>query len=338
MSVEYIVRPIREEDIDALYELAEASGIGFTSLPANRKYLEKQIQLSLNSFATADIDGMGEYYLFVLEHLPTRSIVGTSAIAGHVGMHQPFYSYKVGKLTKQCESLNFRKSHQTLTITTDLEGATEMCTLFLLPEHRHKTNGQLLARSRYLFMAEHPERFADPIIAELRGVSDEEGYSPFWNAIGRHFYGVDFPRADYLTGKGEKQFITALMPEFRLYTCMLPKSAQAAIGEVHEQTRPARALIEKEGFTYANYIDLFDGGPTMKSQFKRIKTIKNAKKCVLSVGDGAGDLALIASDAMDFKACISAADITEDSCSVSQVVIESLGLNESDNVWACGLR
>ena len=31
----YIIRPIRSSDYDALYAVAEESGIGFTSLPVN---------------------------------------------------------------------------------------------------------------------------------------------------------------------------------------------------------------------------------------------------------------------------------------------------------------
>ena len=36
------------------------------------------------------------------------------------------------------------------------------------------------------------------------------------------------------------------------------------IGKVHPQTAPARTVLEKEGFRYLNYIDIFDGGPTLE--------------------------------------------------------------------------
>lgn len=303
---DYVVREVRVEDLDALYRLAEASGIGFTSLPASKKHLKRKIELSLASFGADKVDKQGEYYLFVLEHIPTGDVVGTSAIAAHVGMNELFYSYKVGCLTKQCEALGIRKEHQTLSVTTDLQGATEMCTLFVLPGHRGHKNGQLLARARYLYMAQNAERFSDPVIAELRGVSDENGYSPFWQAIGRHFYGVEFPEADYMTGKGNKQFIADLMPEFRIYTCMLPKKAQKAIGEVHELTRPARALIEKEGFTYANYVDMFDAGPTMKARFENIKSIQAVQHWQIAelTSDQVGEAHLVANMNQSFRACM----------------------------------
>lgn len=277
MQPSVVIRPIEQPDLDALYELAVASGTGFTTLPANRDYLAERITLSIDSFARSENDCHGEYYLFVMEDLSTNQVIGTCAVAGHVGSDEVFYSYKVGRLTKQCNQIGVRKEHQTLSITTDFQGATEICTLFLSPEFRRDRNGQLLSRSRFLFMSEQRQRFADPVIAEMRGVSDKEGHSPVWDAIGRQFFGVEFPHADYLTGMGEKQFIADLMPEFPIYTCMLPEEAREAIGSVHPLTIPARRLLEKEGFKFAGYVDLFDGGPTLRASFENIKSIRNTR-------------------------------------------------------------
>ena len=66
-------------------------------------------------------------------------------------------------------------------------------------------------------MAEFRERFADRVIAEMRGVSDEKGNSPFWQWLEEHFFSVDFPTADYLTGIGQKVFIAELMPKYPIY-------------------------------------------------------------------------------------------------------------------------
>ncbi|MFH7127688.1 arginine N-succinyltransferase [Klebsiella pneumoniae] len=55
-----------------------------------------------------------------------------------------------------------------------------MCTLFLDPQWRKEGNGYLLSKSRFLFMAAFRERFNEKVVAEMRGVIDEQGYSPFW--------------------------------------------------------------------------------------------------------------------------------------------------------------
>ena len=57
-----------------------------------------------------------------------------------------------------------------LSLVTDLEGSSEVGGLFLHPNERAGGLGLLLARSRYLFIAMHRARFADRILAELRGV------------------------------------------------------------------------------------------------------------------------------------------------------------------------
>ena len=51
------------------------------------------------------------------------------------------------------------------------------------------------------------------------------------------------------------------MPRYPVYANLLPDSARAVIGEVHDDTRAARAMLEQEGFRYEGYVDIFDAGP-----------------------------------------------------------------------------
>jgi arginine N-succinyltransferase len=51
-----------------------------------------------------------------------------------------------------------------------------------------------LARSRYLFIKQHRPRFGGRVLAELRGVMDQAGNSPFWDALAGRFFGMSFPR------------------------------------------------------------------------------------------------------------------------------------------------
>lgn len=61
------------------------------------------------------------------------------------------------------------------------------------------------------------------------------------------------------------------MPKHPIYTHFLSQEAQDVIGQVHPQTAPARAVLEKEGFRYRNYIDIFDGGPTLECDIDRVR-------------------------------------------------------------------
>ena len=73
----------------------------------------------------------------------------------------------------------------------------------------------------------------------MRGVIDEHGYSPFWQSLGKRFFSMEFSRADFLCGTGQKAFIAELMPKHPIYTHFLSQEAQDVIGQVHPQTAPA---------------------------------------------------------------------------------------------------
>ncbi|PWS15075.1 arginine N-succinyltransferase, partial [Klebsiella pneumoniae] len=75
--------------------------------------------------------------------------------------------------------------------------------------------------------------FNAKVVAEMRGVIDEHGYSPFWESLGKRFFAIEFSRADYLSGTGKKAFIAALMPKHPLYIDFLSDEARAVIGQVH---------------------------------------------------------------------------------------------------------
>ena len=113
---------------------------------------------------------------------------------------------------------------------------------------------------------------------------DEHGYSPFWQSLGKRFFSMEFSRADFLCGTGQKAFIAELMPKHPIYTDFLSDEAQSVIGQVHPQTAPARAVLEKEGFRYRNYVDIFDGGPTLECDIDRVRAIRKSR--LMEVAEG----------------------------------------------------
>lgn len=158
------------------------------------------------------------------------------------------------------------------------------CSRFLHAGHRSGLNGRLLSKARFLFLAEFSELFGDKVIAEMRGYSDENGVAPFWEGLGRHFFKMEFARADYLTGIGNKSFIAELMPRFPFYTCFLPESARAVIGRVHPNTEPALGMLKAEGFAHREFIDIFDGGPVIECEVANIRAVRESQTLVLSLG------------------------------------------------------
>jgi arginine N-succinyltransferase len=135
----------------------------------------------------------------------------------------------------------------------------------------------LLARSRYLFIKQHRPRFGPRVLAELRGVMDQAGHSPFWDALAGRFFGMSFPEADEFNAVHGTQFIADLMPKTPIYVAMLPDSARSVMGQPHPTGRAALRMLESEGFQYECYIDIFDGGPTVTAATDKIRTIENSE-------------------------------------------------------------
>ena len=272
-----VIRPASFDDIDGIYELSLKTGPGLTTLPEDKALLEEKVEQSQQAFVEGISEPGLEYYFFVLEDTTTGHIAGTSALAATVGLEEAFYTYHLGTTVHHSRELNVHNVINTLYLGNDYTGTTEICTLFLEPAFRKDGNGSLLSRSRFMFIAMHMKRFAPKVIAELRGVSDDNGHSPFWDAVGGHFFGMSFLEADALSGEGRNQFIAELMPKYPIYLPLLSEEARTVIGQVHPNTRPALAMLEKEGFQFKNYVDIFDAGPTVEVETGKITTIKKSK-------------------------------------------------------------
>jgi len=270
------VRMARSADLDQMMDLASFTEDGLTNFPHDRAALEEKIRWSERSCLAAIDTPDDEFYLFVLEDMASRKIIGTSSIYSRVGVRWPFYSYKLSRITHVSRGVDRHFSTQILTLVNDFDGASEVGGLFLHPEVRSGGHGQLLARSRYLFIAQHRERFGRNIVVELRGWTDG-GISPFWEAVGRKFFDSDFRAADRHNATQGNQFITDLMPRFPIYTALLPETAQAVIGVPHPGSVPAKAMLEAEGFVYDGYVDIFDAGPTLHAQTDRLRSIAEAR-------------------------------------------------------------
>ena len=85
---------------------------------------------------------------------------------------------------------------------------------------------------------------------------------------------------------------------------MLPESARSVMGQPHPTGRAALKMLENEGFDWDDYIDIFDGGPTVTCRTDRIKTVMDAEwKLVAGTGTGGKTMLLAARTYHDFVAC-----------------------------------
>jgi arginine N-succinyltransferase len=299
------VRPAHADDFAAIYEMAKLTGGGFTNLPPDRATLVAKLARSEQSFLREADTQAGDMYMFVLED-PRQGVVrGTCQIFGQVGVVQPFYSYHLSTLTQTSPELGKTFLYHMLSLTTELVGSSVVGGLFLHPEMRAGGWGSLLARSRYLFIGQHRARFGDRTLAELRGVMDEAGNAPFWDALAGRFFGMTFPEADEFNAVHGTKFIADLMPKTPIYVSLLAETGRAVMGQPHPTGRAALRMLEQEGFVFDRYVDIFDGGPTVTARTDDIRTIREAraeKVCAIEEG-GATKVLASAGQLKDFRAC-----------------------------------
>jgi arginine N-succinyltransferase len=276
-----LIRPATLHDLEGLKTLAEEVGVGMTTLPASLSVLKEKIELSLASFGRTEINAGEAYYLFVLEDIERGTLAGCCSIIAAVGMSRPFYSFRIIKVTHTSQELGKYEPVEVLQMVEEYRGSTEIATLYVTPDYRKHGNGKFLSRSRFLFLAEFPQRFSRLIIAEIRGVQDTRGHSAFWDNLGRHFIPLDFSKAEYLSSLGKYQFIADMMPKYPVYIRLLPKTAQAVIGISHAASRPAMVLLKREGFRFEGCVDIFDAGPTIHCPLDQIATVRESRRAVV---------------------------------------------------------
>ncbi len=331
------LRAASAADIEPLYEMAKLTGGGFTNLPPDRNALGKKLDRAETAFARKDADLGDDQFVLVLENLDTGEIRGTCQMFSQVGMQWPFYSYRLNTLTQHSQELDRTFRAELLSLCTDLEGASEVGGLFLHPGERAGGLGLLLARSRYLFVAMHRGRFAQRILAELRGIIDERGGSPFWDGVAGRFFGMTFQEADYFNATNGNQFIADLMPKHPIYVAMLPDGARSVIGLPHPSGRAAMRMLETEGFAFEGYVDIFDGGPTMTARTDQVKSVANAVRSRADITDlDIGERALIATGELDgFRSAYGMREIGPDgTIAIDAMAARKLEVGPGDIVWS----
>jgi arginine N-succinyltransferase len=334
----FVLRPCELTDLPQIERIAAESAIGVTSLPPNRERLLEKINNSRYSFST-EVDVPGEEtYFFVLENTQTGTIVGTSGLAASAGFHDRFYSYRNEIIVHASQELKVSNKIHALHLCHDLTGYSLLTSFFIDPQFADTSLPQLLSRSRLLFLAEAPARFADKLAAENPGVCDDKGKSPFWDAVGRRFFGMEYPQAEQLSGGRSKTFIAELMPQYPIYVPLLPAEAKLAIGQLHPDAELPFSILMDEGFEADTYIDIFDGGPTVEARIQTLRSIRHQRRAVVNQvvpkDEVAGGVSVLIANTrtQGFRATIATVRVDPRGVTLPIDVAEALDIDKSDVV------
>lgn len=327
-----VVRPAGPADFEVLMELAVLSGRGFTSLPEDEPTLRMKLAASQASFS-GEVNPLAAAYTLMLEDAGTGRVEGVAAVKAAVGLERPFFSFRVVTLAQHSTAIGTRFDHRALVLVNECAGWTEVGSLFLRPERRRGGAGRLLAQSRYMLIAAEPTRFADTVLAELRGWFDEDGACPFWENVSCKFFRLPFDEADRMSASTDGQFIFDLAPRHPIYVELLPEAARSAVGQVHREGEAARAMLMREGFRPTGLVDIFDAGPTLACPRDEIRTVRDSLRLRARAGEVDGPEALVSVDAVERFRCVHTPVIVDDGHAVlPPAALVALRIAEGDGV------
>ncbi len=315
----FVIREAQQGDLDDLLALAKQTF--FINLPPDRDIIASKIDQSQRSFASLSravgkkveptgkgkhgkgsshahghahnsglrsLTGRSDLFMVVLQNLETGTVVGTSQVISSMGGHgHPRYFMTLRRVSNSSKSLGLGWTHLSAKLGKDETGPTEIGGLILNHAFRgHPArHGRLLSFARFHLMGLFPQRFSDHIVAEMLGPITRTGYNPFFEKFTRHFITRAFSDI-YRFSQTSREFVETLLPADEIYLSILDPEVANAAGEVSEDTRPARRLLERLGFEYHNRIDPLDGGPHLEAKTKLVPLVKATTRLTAVQGVG----------------------------------------------------
>jgi arginine N-succinyltransferase len=271
----FLLRDIASGDLDDLQRAAVH--LDSVNLPDDRPSLAAIVARSVASFAE-ELPVADRCFAFVATDGAAGPVLGTSMIfAQHGSRRAPHVFFDVLAEERYSETLDLHFSHRVLRIGYNYKGLTEIGGLVVRPEvRRHPERlGRSLAYIRFLYLARHRALFRDEVLSELMPPLEPNGTSLLWESLGRRFTGLTYQEADRLS-QTNKEFIRALFPQDPLYVTLLPPHVQELVGQVGPETRGVEKMLRAIGFSYANRIDPFDGGPHFQAVTDQITLVRAA--------------------------------------------------------------
>ncbi|PKY11356.1 hypothetical protein B1757_05050 [Acidithiobacillus marinus] len=254
------IRPVKENDLDALLLFLQQSKTELTSLSRKKNILAEKIEQSITS-EKCQILSDWQRSLMVLYDPEKDSIAGISGLEREKSC-APHYI-----IDQKSKCLRF---------STSAVSPLKLGSLLIHENYRNYGFGKLLSKCRFLYLANFSHPIADHIHAELRGWVDNNYRSPFWDNISSSFYDGNFSIIDQYRGTYPEIFVESYLAEHEIPFYLIDNDVKQKIGSVHKDTENAKRMLEKEGFLHTSCIDILDGGPTLKSALKNVFTIKNS--------------------------------------------------------------
>ena len=328
MESPYTIRLARPDDLPGFLALSELAGPGFTSLALDRDGMRQMLEKSVDAAR-----GASGSVILALEEAETGRIAGCAAIKRCARLRPGFGNFKVAYAPDGTPS--------SIQVCTDYGDLTEIGGLFVCPQDRARGVGKSLAQSRYLYLATAPEAFGERVFAELRGVINTDGATPFFNAVGARYLDMSFVEADRVCARGDNDQLIARLPREPISTASLPPDAIAVIGGCHETGQAARAMLLAEGFKFEGVVDLLDGGALLAAKINDLTTLTSAQtlRACRSTSTGSPQSLLFSTlDPEHFRCVYGDGVISDSQVFCGEGVFDALRLQDNDIVRVSPLK
>lgn len=299
-----VFRLSRPGDAAAITQFTSAAQAGLTTVPRTRERVDAYIDAT-QRFLSGDTDA--NRLLFVVER--NGQVMGISGIIPKLGIERPFYSFKRSRHARHSSQLDLRTDYETLQLTTDFDGWTELASIFLAPEARGQGVARLLSLGRLCFVEAHRAMFDNRLMADIRGWVDEDGVSPFWDHVTSKFINTDFEIADRLSAN-DGRFIMELLPSLPILMNLLPDAARICAGRPHDISRGAMNLLMGAGFEETELCDIFDGGPAIRCRADATLIARTARG-LEGYAEGPQRVLAFGGVGADFKATLTTGDMSK---------------------------
>ena len=298
-----IFRLATSADIDAIAAFTAQAEAGLTTVPRTQDGVARYVRAS-EAFLGGE--RAANRLLFVVER--AGRVQGISGIIPRLGEERPFYSFKRSRHARRSSQMDLRVEYETLQLTTDFDGWSELASIYLAPEARGRGVARLLSLGRLCFVESHRALFDRRLMADIRGWVDDRGVSPFWEHITSKFIQTEFDVADRLSAS-DGRFIMELLPSLPILMNLLPDSARHCVGRPHDVSRGAMNLLIGAGFEPTELCDIFDGGPAIECRVDRT-LIARTLRDMTEFGTGAQRLLAFSGTGADFRATLVPGDLS----------------------------
>lgn len=199
---------------------------------------------------------------------PGRAACACLRLRPAIGLEQPRHWYHVGCVVHAAAELGLFQRRHTLLLCNDHTGAAELADIVsdaaALDLDQQADALRLLVHHALRHIAQHRGTYPAQLVAELPGVRDAQGRSPFWLGLGAHFYEGDPQEAARRFGPAWRGHVAALLPRQPVYAAFLAADAQSAIAQVAPPARVLMQVLADAGLRYSHHVTVDDGGPVQE--------------------------------------------------------------------------